>query len=381
MDLVRLWAGVRFLACNGDPEGLLTLAAAQGLHLSEVIPRPGGFSACCAAWHYLPLSALARRKRVCLRVEKRSGLFFCLRPLLRRTGLWLGLAVFVPLLLWSQSLVWAIDAAELTRGQQARAVQILREAVGLGPGAYVDEAGLKAGEYALLQSGEFSWASLNFDKGRLCIEAAAAKPVPEIASGTLHGLRAKTAGTIVSTNLVSGTMLVAPNQTVEQGQGLIGTARSERDGTLIFEPAAGSVRARFAWTTEEVEPFTRSVTTLTGETAVSYRLTAAGHSLALPFAVLPSWQPAVQISRHVQPALFGLCLPLSVEEVTLYREQTQTVALTEDDAIALARLRSLQKLHAAYPDAEIIARSETAAVADDVLRCTFTYTVIADICT
>ena len=31
-------------------------------------------------------------------------------------------------------------------------------------------------------------------------------------------------------------MLVVPGQAVEAGQGLIGTARSERDGTLIFDP-------------------------------------------------------------------------------------------------------------------------------------------------
>ena len=111
----------------------------------------------------------------------------------------------------------------------------------LYPALFVNEEKLAAGEYALVQSGEFSWASLNFSSGRLEVEAAVAKPVPPIAAGTLHGMRAKTAGTVVSTNLIRGTMLVRPGQTVEAGQGLIGTARTERNGTLIFEPAAGTV--------------------------------------------------------------------------------------------------------------------------------------------
>ena len=88
-------------------------------------------------------------------------------------------------------------------------------------------------------------------KGKLVAEAAAAKPVPDIAAGTLHGLRARVSGTVVRTNLVSGTMLVVPGQAVEAGQGLIGTARAERDGTLIFQPAAGSVRAQFEWENEQ----------------------------------------------------------------------------------------------------------------------------------
>ena len=133
----------------------------------------------------------------------------------------------MPLLLWSQGLVWAVDASGLTTGQQARAASVLRETVSLMPGSIVTQEKLAAGEYALLQSGEFSWVSLNFLDGRLVLEAAEAKPVPDIAAGTLHGLRAKTAGTVVSTNLVSGTMLVVPGQAVEKGQGLIGTARAD----------------------------------------------------------------------------------------------------------------------------------------------------------
>lgn len=239
MEWTQLWAGVTFAAQNGDAEGLLTAAAAGGLHLSDIVPRPGGFSARCAAWHYRKLAALARRRRVRLRIQKRRGLFFCVRPLLRRRGLWAGCLVFLPLLLWLQGFVWFVEPVGLTPGQQARAAVVLWEA-GLFPGNAVTQEKLAAGEYALLQSGEFSWASLNFMKGKLVAEAAAAKPVPDIAAGTLHGLRARVSGTVVRTNLVSGTMLVVPGQAVEAGQGLIGTARAERDGTLIFQPAAGS---------------------------------------------------------------------------------------------------------------------------------------------
>ena len=242
MEPVRLWAAVEFTAQSGSTDALLGHAAQAGLHLTRIVPLPGGFRARCAAWHYRPLAALARQGHVRLRVEKRLGLFFRLRPLLRRTGLWAGLALFIPLLLWSQQFVWAVDTSTLTRGQAARAFAVLRQA-DLAPGASATEAKRTAGEYALLESGEFSWASLNFAKGRLEVRAAAAVPKPAIAAGTLHGLRARCAGVVTKTNLTSGTMLVVPGQAVEAGQGLIGTARQERDGTLIFAPAAGTVIA------------------------------------------------------------------------------------------------------------------------------------------
>ena len=174
MDPLQLWAGVRFAAQNGNTGGLLTAAAQNGLHLSAITAQPGGFCARCAAWRYPELSRLARRYRVRLRVQKRDGLFFRLRPLLRRRGLWAGLFLFLPLLLWLQGAVWATDFTTLTPGQRARAEVILRQQA-LSAGEFVSEEKLTAGEYALLQSGEFSWASLNFSKGRLIVEAAAAQ--------------------------------------------------------------------------------------------------------------------------------------------------------------------------------------------------------------
>ena len=379
MEPVRLWAAVEFTARSGSTEALLTAAARAGLHLYGVTALPGGFCGHCAARQYPRLAALARRYRVRLRVRKKQGLYFRVRPLLRRAGLWAGLAVFLPLLLWTQQFVWFADTSTLTAGQAARASAILRE-VSLQPGSAVTEAKLAAGEYALLHSGEFSWASLNFAKGRLEVEAAAAKPKPDIAAGTLHGIRARCSGTVVRTNLVSGTMLVVPGQQVEAGQGLIGTARAERDGTLIFAPAAGTVLAQFEWNDTRTVPLEENVFQYTGRCTRSIELLAFGQAFALPAAPAP--ENAVLITRHYQPELplLGLALPCSIRETCRYEQQPETLCRTEEQAAALARLQSLQTLYAALPDAERIARKEDCTVNGTVLDYTVTYTVAADIC-
>ncbi len=379
MEPIRHWAAVEFTAQNGSTEALLTEAALRGLHPYGVIPLPGGFRAHCAAWQYRQFAALARRKHVRLRVQKKQGFYFTLRPLLRRAGVWVGLALFLPALLWAQGFVWFADYSALTPGQAARAAATLREA-GLQPGAAVTDAKLTAGEYALVQSGEFSWASLNFAKGRLEVEAAAAKPKPDIAAGTLHGIRAKCGGVVMSTNLISGTMLVSPGQVVESGQGLIGTARSERDGTLIFVPAAGTVRAQFEWNSTRQVSLTMDSPQLTGASVSEYRLVLFGHTLSLPAAApLPTENVVVQ-TRHFQPEILGLSLPISVEECCFYKQQPKTIFRTEDQAAALARMQCLQALFAEWPDAEIIARKEDCAVNGNGMDYAVSYTVAADIC-
>lgn len=378
MEAASLWAGVRFTARNGSPEALLTDAAGQGLHLYGISSLPGGFCAHCAAWQYQRLAALARHRRVRLRVEKRMGLYFLLRPLLRRKGLWAGLVAWGLVLVWLQGLVWAVDYSSLTTGQQARASAVLRSC-GLQPGTVVTEELLRTGEYALLESGEFSWASLNFEKGRLAVEAAPAHARPEIAAGTLHGLRAKCNGTVLRTNLASGTMLVVPGQTVEAGQGLIGTARSERDGTLIFAPAAGTVVAQLEWETNQSIPLAETLPQLTGTNKANYRLFFAGHSAALSPSA--SDGGGLYRTRHLQLEFFDLPLPCAVEETTFYTQQQKTLYHTEAQALTLARLQGLRALHDAFPDADILARREACTVQEDTLHYNAVYTVAADICT
>ena len=380
MEWTQLWAGITFAAQNGDAEGLLTAAAAGGLHLSDIVPRPGGFSARCAAWYYRKLAALARRRRVQLRIQKRQGLFFCVRPLLRRRGLWAGCLVFLPLLLWLQGFVWFVEPVGLTPGQQARAAVVLWEA-GLFPGNAVTQEKLTAGEYALLQSGEFSWASLNFAKGKLAADAAAAKPVPDIAAGTLHGLRARVSGTVVRTSLVSGTMLVVPGQAVEAGQGLIGTARAERDGTLIFQPAAGSVRAQFEWENEQDIALTLPIEQLTGQQTVHRTLFWGGHAIALPsLHPVPNSAEAAAVVRHYQPEAFGLPVSVFVEETTYYHKVPTDLERAEEQALALARLQSKQALQQNWPDFELLARKEDVSVEENTLHYRVVYTITADIC-
>ena len=378
MEAASLWAGVRFTARNGSPEMLLTDAAAQGIHLYGISARPGGFCAHCAAWQYRRLAALARHRRVRLRVEKRIGLYFLLRPLLRRKGLWVGLVAWGLVLVWLQGFIWAVDDSSLTTGQRARAGAVLRSC-GLQPGTVVTEELLRTGEYALLESGEFSWASLNFEKGRLAVEAAPAHARPEIAAGTLHGLRAKCNGTVLRTNLASGTMLVVPGQTVEAGQGLIGTAHSERDGTLIFAPAAGTVVAQLEWETNQSIPLAETLPQLTGANKANYRLFFAGHSAALSPSA-PEGNGLCR-TRHLQLEVFGLPLPCAVEETTFYAQQQKTLYRTEAQALTLARLQGLRALHDAFPDAEILARREECTVQENTLHYNAVYTVAADICT
>ncbi len=130
-------------------------------------------------------------------------------------------------------------------------------------------------------------------------------------------------------------MLVVPGQAVEAGQGLIGTARAERDGTLIFQPAAGSVRAQFEWENEQDIALLLPIEQLTGQQAVHRTLFWDGHAVALPsLHPAPGKAEAEAVVRHYQPEVFGLPVPVFIEETTYYYKASTDLERTEEQALA-----------------------------------------------
>ena len=180
--------------------------------------------------------------------------------------------------------------------------------------------------------------------------------------------------------LIPAILMVILQQTMLLGIGMTtGTARQERDGALIFAPAAGTVRAQLEWSDAQSVPLEETVLQPTGRYTVRYRLSAAGQNWTLPSVQPP--EQALERTRHLQPELLGLPLPCSVEETTFYEQQPQLLRRTEAQALALARLHSLQTLYTAFPDAVLIARKEDTSCTDTTLEYTAVYTLEADICT
>ncbi len=378
MKWEQRWAAVAFTGQGGRYERFLQSAAEQGVHLRGIRPLTGGFSAVCPARSYRRLRPLARRCRVRLRLTGRMGIYFGIRGLLRRTGCLAGLAVGAVLLWQLQRLVWTVDCVDMTTGQAARALQALRSA-GLQPGACVTQELLAAGESALLaMEGEFSWAGVNFEKGRVTVETAAAKPVPSIDSEEVMPLVAKADGVILSIEPEDGTPLVAKGQTVEKGQLLIGVARAERDGSLNYRRAAGAVLARVEWQGSAECALALDAECLTGESVTWLEFFAAGKTLAWakPDGLL---ETSLTRQRHTQLSVFGLPLPVTVVEHTAFLRERQQASLSETLARDTARLLCQKQLYAEFPDAELLAWQEQEAQENGVLTLTVTAVIRADI--
>ena len=137
---------------------------------------------------------------------------------------------------------------------------------------------------------------------------------------------------------------------------------------------------QFEWEFAEELPLMAATYQLTGNTVVQRRLFLAGRVFPLPSLFSPA-DDSTAVTRHLQPELLGLTLPLSVEETTYYEQAENEIHSSEDEVSALARLHGLQTLQNDYPDAEFVAQKVDVTTENNTLHYRVVYTIIADICT
>ena len=77
--------------------------------------------------------------------------------------------------------------------------------------------------------------------------------------------------------------------------------------------------------------------------------------------------------------MFGLPLPVAVEETAFYARRPGEVAYPDDLALEMARLTCLRSLETAWPDAEITALQESVEMRSGTLCYAVTYTLLGDI--
>ena len=69
-----------------------------------------------------------------------------------------------------------------------------------------------------------------------------------------------------------------------------------------------------------------------------------------------------------------------MEETTYSKQTEQEIPYTKEQALALAKLHSLQALFNAYPDAAFVAQKEDVSIENDILHYRVVYTIVANIC-
>ena len=365
------FAGVDFAACGGRSEKLITLCGHQGISLYNIRPTVDGFTARLPARRYREVSRLARRCGTRLRVRKRRGVLFRLRAYRGRWGLVLAPLVFAAAVHLLGQSVWSIRYDGLDAVARSRVEQMLYS-MDICEGTVLTQEKLRLAEKQLMDGDEaFGWVSLNFEKGRLVVEASPALQKPAIESNDPVDLVAAADGIVLELNVQEGFAAKGVGQTVAAGDVLVSAYKPDPYEEPVASHAKGLVVAAVKKTYQCVQPSTYETETLTGGIESSYRLRLFGRTLELGPQLPESDDVRV---THRPLTVLGFALPATVEERYVPQRQTRQFHLTPDGARQYARFACLAQLYAEFPDAEIIAESRR----EDWDGGTLTYTMTVD---
>ena len=369
------WAWIECSVKQIPIQEFLTQMTQCGVTIRHLRRAEERLSFCCPARQYRMVAQTVHRLGGCSHVCCRKGFYFSLRRLLRRTGIWFGLAFFTIVLLWSQQFVWEIQFPGLDTVQRIQAKEVLRQE-GITEGTHISEPLLIAGETALVQQQiGFGWASLNFEKGRLSVETAPAEPIPAIQTAESVDLTARVGGTITSVRVDAGTALVHVGDVVLPGTVLIAANRADRKGEPVIGQAAGCVMARFVWECQWDQPLEYTARQPKGKMQTFRNLQLVGKSWNLPKEPLSG----MAVVRHEPLRWMGLPLPGCWTETNVIASEEVTGTMTETLAREKARRECIHQLYQAWPDAKICVEQGGYTAENGILHYHYKAEVEADI--
>lgn len=352
MKKITHWVlGTATARVSGDTARFMNIAVKTGLRPIRLQKDGKDVLFTLYAKDYKKLHKIKQRTHARVKLVEKSGFPFRFRRMLRRPGLLLGTALGVALMLFLSGFYWemTISGEDIPYAESEILAAAKRVGVYIGAPRSTDTA---LASVALLEElPELSWASFNTEGCTVQLELRTSVTKAEGAEHDGTGdIVASRAGLIHSITAQNGTVLVKVGSACAAGKVLVSGITQVGDP---YDPEYNPVRcfytrARAEILAETQRTFTASCplsTETVRETDLGTQraLYILGVRVPLSLSGAPKGQTAYTRTPFV---LQGHTLPLWVETVRVYEEETVPVTFTEEEAQrrALENLHQLQKL-------------------------------------
>lgn len=352
MKKITHWVlGTATARVSGDTARFMNIAVKTGLRPIRLQKDGEDVLFTLYAKDYKKLHKIKQRTHARVKLAEKSGFPFQFRRMLHRPGLLLGTALGVALMLFLSGFYWemTISGEDIPYAESEILAAAKRVGMYIGAPRSTDTA---LASVALLEElPELSWASFNTEGCTVQLELRTSVTKAEGAEHDGTGdIVASRAGLIHSITAQNGTVLVKVGSACAAGQVLVSGITQVGDP---YDPEYNPVRcfytrARAEILAETQRTFTASCplsTETVRETDLGTQraLYILGVRVPLSLSGAPKGQTAytrtpVVLQEHT--------LPLWVETVRVYEEETVPVTFTEEEAQrrALENLHQLQKL-------------------------------------
>ena len=341
MKKITHWVlGTATARVSGDTARFMNIAVKTGLRPIRLQKDGKDVLFTLYAKDYKKLHKIKQRTHARVKLAEKSGFPFRFRRMLRRPGLLLGTALGVALMLFLSGFYWemTISGKDIPYAESEILAAAKRVGVYIGAPRSTDTA---LASVALLEElPELSWASFN-------TSVTKAEGAEHDGTGDIVASRA---GLIHSITAQNGTVLVKVGSACAAGQVLVSGITQVGDP---YDPEYNPVRCFYTRARAEILAETqRTFTASCPLSTETVRETDLGTQRALyilgvrvPLSLSGALKGQTAYTR-TPFVLQGHTLPLWVETVRVYEEETVPVTFTEEEAQrrALENLHQLQKL-------------------------------------
>ncbi len=352
---------------------LINLCMRYSMPYGQTRREPDGVTFLFRLGRLKTLKALCKKEGIEITVKKTGGLPVWLHARRHRYGLMAGVIAALFLVVFMQNFIWRID---VVGNESITTEQILDflEDYGLFEGSYIPRLNTdKIQNSVLIESDKISWISVNINGNIASVEVREISGAQEdVDSDTPANLVASKSGQIVQVQVLSGNVVVASGDFVEEGELLVsGIFDSKTEGYRVTR-AEGKV---YAQTSEEFYikiPYEYEKKVYTGNEYCDEYLNFFNFSIKISKNSGNTYALYDKISIvDSYSFLDGERLPMSKTTEKYLEYETQTANRTAAEAQELAYFELSQRLGELSQDAILVRKVIMPEIHDDffALRC------------
>ena len=242
--LLRYIFGFLRIRIDGEyPERFINLCKINGINLWNIIRIDDSIYANIEAKKFLHLRKFRKKSRVKIKIIKKTGAYFLIRPYLKRKGIAVGVIIFFLLNVFLSQFIWNIEINGNKTIDNNTIIDNCRS-IGIYEGILsknidTNDARLKL----IMENNDISWASFIIEGSHLTVNILETEKT-EKSDKTPGNLIASNDGIIEYIEISKGKPLVKRDQVVVKGQILSTGAIEYSDGTTHFVKSTGKVYAK-----------------------------------------------------------------------------------------------------------------------------------------
>lgn len=330
---------VKFEVLSGLHCNFLNCLIDSEYYVSSVQATDFGFIAVCFAKDYKKIAKLARKFQCRTKILKRKGLWFKIRKILVRKGLFAGAAAVALCIWFFTNLIWRIDIISPDKNITQDIYSLLYRNDVYAGAFFSQEKNQNIIQQISKNVDNVGYVTLNFYKGILtCKVDPTINKMPYLENRTTGNITASMDGVIEELEIYNGFSDIKIGQSVSKGDILVSATFIDRNSNIQQVMPRAYIKAYCQKQYSAYVPYNKKVHVRTGEYSKKVTLKFMNKELIMQKANIEEYllYESKKTVEHI--TVLGFRLPLTKETVFYYKKEEINVHKDEKTAKIAAKI-------------------------------------------